>query len=106
MHFWVDPRLRDLMQLLKVLFQPIPRDASVLFDIGSIYSYVSSYFTSYLDFPHSSLNIHVHISTPVGDSIVVDSVYWSYFVTIGLYETSVDLLLLGIVDFNVIFSMD
>ena len=48
------------------------RDASVLFDPGSTYSYVSSYFAPYLVMPSDSSSIPVYVSTPVGDSIVVN----------------------------------
>ncbi|XP_070045317.1 uncharacterized protein [Nicotiana tomentosiformis] len=82
------------------------RDASVLFDPGSTYSYVSSYFASYLGLPNSSLDIPIHVSTSVCDSIMVNHVYWSCLVTIGGFETSVDILLLSMVDFNVILGMD
>ncbi|XP_070020327.1 uncharacterized protein [Nicotiana sylvestris] len=82
------------------------RAASVLFDPGSTYSYVSSYFASYLIVPHDSLSVHVYVSTPVGDAIVVDRVYRSCVVVIEGLETSVDLLLLDMVDFDVILGMD
>lgn len=59
--------------------------ASVLFDERSTYSYVSSYFTSHLDMHHGSLEIHIHVSTHVGDPIMVDPVYGSCQVTIGGY---------------------
>ncbi|XP_070057090.1 uncharacterized protein [Nicotiana tomentosiformis] len=82
------------------------RDASILFDPGSTYLYVSSYFASYLVMSHDSLATLVYMSTPVGDSIMMDHVYRSCVVTIGGYETRVDLLLLNMVDFDVILSMD
>ncbi|XP_070015552.1 uncharacterized protein [Nicotiana sylvestris] len=40
------------------------KDASLFFDPGSTYSYVSSYFASFLDMPHSSLDALMHVSTP------------------------------------------
>ncbi|XP_070055833.1 uncharacterized protein [Nicotiana tomentosiformis] len=72
------------------------KDASVLFDPSSTYSYVSSYFALYLDMPHGSFDILVHVSTHIGDSIMVDRVVW----------LPVDLLLLNMVDFKVILGMD
>ncbi|XP_070034613.1 uncharacterized protein [Nicotiana tomentosiformis] len=45
------------------------RDALVLFDPGSTYSYVSSYFAPYLGVSHDSLSSPVYVSTPVGDSL-------------------------------------
>nr|XP_009767981.1 PREDICTED: uncharacterized protein LOC104219040 [Nicotiana sylvestris]XP_016448191.1 PREDICTED: uncharacterized protein LOC107773259 [Nicotiana tabacum] len=53
------------------------RDASILFDLGSIYSYVSSYFASQLIVHRDSLNALVYVSTPMGDSIIVDRFYRS-----------------------------
>ncbi|XP_070052626.1 uncharacterized protein [Nicotiana tomentosiformis] len=82
------------------------RDSLVLFDPGSTYSYVSSYFTSYLVVPRDSLSVTVYVSTPVGDAIVVDRVYYSCMVTIGSLETRVDLLFLDMVDVDVIVGMD
>ncbi|XP_070029038.1 uncharacterized protein [Nicotiana sylvestris] len=82
------------------------RDVSVLFDQGSTYSYMSSYFTSYLVMLRDSLSVSVYVSTPVGDSIVVDRVYRWCVVSLGRYQTRVDLLLLDMVDFDVILGMD
>ncbi|XP_070039956.1 uncharacterized protein [Nicotiana tomentosiformis] len=82
------------------------RDASVLFDLDSIYYYMSSYFASYLVMPRNSFSARVYISTHMGDSIIVDCVYHSCVVSIGRLETSVDLLLLDMLDFDVILDMD
>ncbi|XP_070020565.1 uncharacterized protein [Nicotiana sylvestris] len=82
------------------------RDVSVLFDPGSTYSYVSSYFASYLVVPHDSLSTPVYMSMPMGDSIIVDRVYRSYVVIIGGLETRIDLLLLDMGDFDVILGMN
>ncbi|XP_070042891.1 uncharacterized protein [Nicotiana tomentosiformis] len=82
------------------------RDASVLFDSGSTYSYVPSYFVSHLDLPRSSIDIIVHVCTPVGFSVVVDCVYQPCVVTIRSYETSFNLLFLNMVDFDMILGMD
>ncbi|XP_070045207.1 uncharacterized protein [Nicotiana tomentosiformis] len=80
-------------------------DDSLLFVMGSNYSYVLSYFVSYLDMPYGSLGIPIYISIPVGDSIMVDRVYYSCVVTIGGYETKVDLLLLNMGDFEVVLGI-
>ncbi|XP_070034476.1 uncharacterized protein [Nicotiana tomentosiformis] len=82
------------------------RDASVLSDLGSTYSYVSSYFAPYLDISQDSLSFPIYLFTPVGYSIVVDRVYWSCLVVIGGFETTADLLLLSKIDFDVILGMD
>ncbi|XP_070045204.1 uncharacterized protein [Nicotiana tomentosiformis] len=82
------------------------RDASVLFDRSSTYSYMSSYFASCLDMTCDFLVTPIYVSTPIRDSIVIDHVYHSCVVTIGGYERTVDLLFLNIVDFDVILGMD
>ncbi|XP_070046938.1 uncharacterized protein [Nicotiana tomentosiformis] len=73
---------------------------------GSTISYMSSYFASYLVVPRDSLSAFVYVSIPLGDSIDVDHVYHSCVVTIGSLETSIDLLLLDMIDFDVILGMD
>ncbi|XP_070036397.1 uncharacterized protein [Nicotiana tomentosiformis] len=78
------------------------RDASVLFDPGSTYSYVSSLFAYFLGVPHESLGSPV--SMPVGDSIV-DRIYQSCTLTFCGYETRADLLLLDMTDFEVILGI-
>ncbi|XP_070054350.1 uncharacterized protein [Nicotiana tomentosiformis] len=82
------------------------RDASVLFDLGSTYSYESSYFVPYLGISRDFLSSLVYVSTPVGDSIIVDRVYRPRLVIIGGFETIVDMLLLSKEYFDVILGMD
>ncbi|XP_070045382.1 uncharacterized protein [Nicotiana tomentosiformis] len=82
------------------------RNASILFDPGYTYSFMSSYFASYLVMPCDSLSAPVYVSMPVGDSIIVDHVYHSCVVSIGSLDTSVNLLLLDMIDFDIILSMD
>ncbi|XP_070018075.1 uncharacterized protein [Nicotiana sylvestris] len=82
------------------------RDASVLFDPGSTYSYVSSYFAAYLVVPHDSLSTPIYVSMLVSNSIIVDCVYRSCVVIIGGLEAHVYLLLLDMVDSYVILGMD
>ncbi|XP_070032130.1 uncharacterized protein [Nicotiana tomentosiformis] len=81
-------------------------DASILFNPGSTHSYVSSHFAHYLDMPRDSLVTHAHVSTLVGDYIIVDHVYRLCVVTIGGYDTKVDLLPLSMIDFDVILGID
>ncbi|XP_049348112.1 uncharacterized protein LOC125812663 [Solanum verrucosum] len=82
------------------------RPATVLFDPGSTYSYVSTYFVSSLDIVCESLDLPVHVSTPVGDSVVVDRVYRLCIVILMGYDTHADLKVLDMVDFDVILGMD
>lgn len=108
-HFYALPSSPDAIAsdaVITGIVSVCHRDASVLFDPGSTYSYVSSYFAHYLDMPRESLVSSIHVSTPLGDTIIVDHVYRSCVVTIGSLETRVDLLLLSMVDFDVILGMD
>ncbi|XP_070054116.1 uncharacterized protein [Nicotiana tomentosiformis] len=82
------------------------RDASVPFDPKSTYLYVSSLFSYFLGVPRESLGTLVYASTPVGNSVIMDRVYWSCIMTFCGYETRVDLLLLDMTDFEVIQGMD
>ncbi|XP_070020198.1 uncharacterized protein [Nicotiana sylvestris] len=82
------------------------RDASILFDPGFMYSYVSYLFAHFLDIPRESLVTPVNVSTPMGDSLVVDRIYQSCVVTFCGYETRADLLLLDMINFEVILGMD
>ncbi|XP_070024805.1 uncharacterized protein [Nicotiana sylvestris] len=108
-HFYALPAILDVIALdvvIRGIVSVCHIDASVLFDPGSTFLYVSSYFARYLDMPCESLISSVRVSTPVGDTIVMDCVYRSCVVTIGGLETRVDLLLLCMVDFDVILRMD
>ncbi|XP_070057503.1 uncharacterized protein [Nicotiana tomentosiformis] len=82
------------------------RDASVLFDRGSTYLYVSSLFSQFLGVPHESLSALVYVSTLVGDFVVVDRIYRSCIITLWGYEIRADLLLLDMTDFEAILDMD
>ncbi|XP_070001888.1 uncharacterized protein [Nicotiana sylvestris] len=82
------------------------RDASVLFDPGSTYSYMSSYFAPHLGISKDSLSSLVYVSTPMRDSLVVDRVYRSCLISLSDSETRANLLLFSMVDFDVILGMN
>ncbi|XP_070017111.1 uncharacterized protein [Nicotiana sylvestris] len=73
---------------------------------GSTYSYVSSLFAHFQDIPHEPLGTPVHMSTFVGDYVVVDRIYRSCVVTLCGFKTRADLMLLDMTDFEVILGMD
>ena len=54
--------------------------ASVLFDPGSTFSYVSSSFANGLNLHCELLDTPIRVSTPVGESVVVEKVYRSCLV--------------------------
>ena len=82
------------------------RPATVLFDPGSTYSYVSTYFGPSLDILCESLDFPIRVSTPVGDSVIVDRVYRLCIVTLMGYDTHAYLRVLDMIDFDVILGMD
>ena len=79
--------------------------ASVLFDPGSTFSYVSSSFANGLNLPCELLDMPIRVSTPVGESVIVEKVYRSCLVNFVGSNTYVDLVILEMVDFDVILGM-
>ena len=74
----------------------------VLFDPSSTFSYVSSSFATGLNLHCELLDMPIHVSTPVGESVIVEKVYRSCLVTFVGRNTYVDLVILEMVDFDVI----
>ena len=64
--------------------------ASVLFDPGSTFSYVSSSFANGLNLHCELLDMPIRVSTPVGESVIVEKVYRSCLVTFVGRNTYVD----------------
>ena len=56
--------------------------ASVLFDPGSTFLYVSSSFATGLNLHCELLDMPIRVSTPVGESVIVEKVYRSSLVTL------------------------
>ena len=67
---------------------------------------MSTYFSPSLDILCESLDLSIHISTPVRDSVVLDRVYRLCIVTLIGYDTHVDLKVVDMIDFDVILGMD
>ena len=76
---------------------------SVLFDLGSTFSYVSSSFATGLDLYCDLLDMPIRVSTRMGESVVVEKVYRSFIVTFVGSNTYVDLIIIEMVDFHVIW---
>ncbi|KAH9763231.1 Endonuclease [Citrus sinensis] len=82
------------------------REAKVLFDPGATHSFVSCVFAHYADVPITPLDVHVTISTPMGDCQLIDHVYKSCVIRLCDREFLVDLLPLEMHDFDLILGMD
>ncbi|XP_069145596.1 uncharacterized protein [Solanum lycopersicum] len=52
------------------------------------------------------MTVPIRVSTPVGKPLVVDRVYRSCLISLVGYDTWVDLIILGMLDFDVILGMD
>ena len=59
----------------------------MLFDPGSTFSYVSTYFAAKFDMICDSMTVTIRVSTPVGKPLVVDRVYRSCLVSLAGYDT-------------------
>ena len=59
-----------------------------------------------MELSYDLLFVTLHVSTPVGDSLVVDWVFRSCVMTIRDVYTYVDLIILDMVDFDVILGID
>ncbi|XP_069146071.1 uncharacterized protein [Solanum lycopersicum] len=108
-HCYVFPDRPEAEALDFVITSIIPvchRSTTILFDPGSTYSYVSTYFAPSLDILCESLDLSIRVSTHVGDSVVVDWVYRLCTVTLMGFDTHADLKVLDMIDFDVILGMD
>ncbi|XP_070046029.1 uncharacterized protein [Nicotiana tomentosiformis] len=77
-----------------------------LMDPGPTFSYITPFIAGKLDMRSELLPQPVEVSTPVGDSIVATHVYRDCTVLINDRPTSVDLVELVMLDFDVIMGMD
>ncbi|TXG51790.1 hypothetical protein EZV62_024314 [Acer yangbiense] len=80
--------------------------ATVLFDSGATYSFVSCAFSAYANKPTEPLDLCMTIGTPMGDSMLVKQVFKSCLISVGGRDFLVDLLPLKMRDFDIILGMD
>nr|XP_009787671.1 PREDICTED: uncharacterized protein LOC104235578 [Nicotiana sylvestris] len=76
------------------------RYALALFDLGSTYSYASSYLASYLDMSCDSLSAPIYVSMTVGNSIVVDQAWIGYHAILDCHANTVTLAMSGFPQFE------
>ncbi|WMV42843.1 hypothetical protein MTR67_036228 [Solanum verrucosum] len=78
---------------------------NVLFDPGSTYSYVFVHFASEFNMNCDILNAPTHVSTLVGESVVVTHIYCACPILFMGFQTWVDLVILDMTDFDIILGM-
>ncbi|XP_070018788.1 uncharacterized protein [Nicotiana sylvestris] len=82
------------------------RPAYVLVDLGSTFSYVFPYFCVEFEKASEQLGVPFEVSTPIGESVKVEYIFKNCTITVQGRETSADLNLLDMVDFDIIAGMD
>ncbi|XP_070022649.1 uncharacterized protein [Nicotiana sylvestris] len=81
-------------------------DVYALINPGSTLSYVTPFVTMEFGIELEQLHEPFSVSTPVGESILATRAYRSCVVMVRGRDTIVDLIELGMVDFDVIMGMD
>ena len=75
-------------------------------DPGATLSFVTPYIVVQFTVCPETLSEPFSVSTPVGDPVIARRIYRNCHVTVSQKVTSVDLVQLEMVDFNVILGMD
>ena len=102
---WIIRRLTKLEEWWKV-HSILDVPARVLFDYGSMHSFVSLMFATCLGGDVAPLHCILFVSTPLGKTVQCESYYLAYKVQVGNFIQSADLIILGMKDFGVILGMD
>ena len=80
--------------------------AKALIDPGSTHSFVSISFASLLGMSIDNMDFDLFVATLLGESIMVNKILRDCCVMIEYREMTIDLVLLGLQDFDVILGMD
>lgn len=75
---------------------------NVLFDPGSTCSYMSVRFASDFEMFYDILDDPIHVSTPVGESLIVTHLYRACLFQFMGFQTSVYFVIFDVVDFDII----
>lgn len=81
------PKVKDSNAIIIGIILVFYYSASVLFDPRYIFSYVSKYFPTIFYVMCESFSIFIHVSTLIGDYLVVARLMLSCVVTFGRHET-------------------
>ena len=82
------------------------QNARVLFDSGATHSFISSFSATMLGRDPSPLSEFLIVATPMGHSLLANSVYKSCEILLEGKSFKADLIELDMVDFDVILGMD
>ncbi|KAJ4701059.1 Retrotransposon protein, putative, Ty3-gypsy subclass [Melia azedarach] len=82
------------------------REAHILIDPGSMHSFISRTFATHADRELRPLDYSLVVATPLGDSLLAESVYRDCIIRVGSCDMRVDLIPLNIFDFDAILGMD
>lgn len=69
-------------------------------------SFVTPYIAISFDITSKELLEHFCVSTPFGESIVVESVYLDYTIFVNHKYTKIDLVKLNMMDFDIVLGID
>ncbi|MBN8156850.1 hypothetical protein J0J30_22845, partial [Vibrio vulnificus] len=81
-------------------------EAYALVDPGSTHSFISRDFASHLHAQLEPLGYELNVGTPLGEVIVVNSIYRDCDVRVEDTKMLADLILMTFNDFDVILGMD
>ena len=80
--------------------------AKTLFDSGSAHTFISSRYARLCDKKPGLMDYDLSVDTPMGDSLVCNSILKSCVVQIEDREMLADLILMDMYDYDVILGMD
>ena len=81
-------------------------EAHILIDPGSTHSFISRTFATHADRELRPLDYGLVVATPLGDSLLAESVYRDCIIRVGSCDMKVDLIPLDIFYFDAILGMD
>ncbi len=77
----------------------------MLFDPVSTYLYISVRSVSKFDMNCDVLDSPIHVSSPIGESIIVIHVYRACLILFMDFQTYYDLVILDMIDFDIILGL-
>ena len=81
-------------------------EAYALIDLGSTHSFISRCFASHLYTHLEPLGFELSVTTPLGDMIMVNSIYRDCAIQVEIARLHADLILMSFRNFDIILGMD